>query len=107
MSNSNQIEDSPQSLRLVKGISLVLYQHDPLRIAHEENTLEYSNEAASISAKLCAGMTNEDLSQLVDTVLSNWFMPDWYTCRPTITKALQLENISVAISALIMSDLAS
>ena len=107
MSISNHKENNPQSLSLAKCITEILYKHDPLRIAFGENTLEYNNEAASIAARLCAGMTHEEIGTIVDDALSDWFWPDWHTCRPSLSKAHQLEVISGAIASILESYLAS
>ncbi|HEV2762990.1 MAG TPA: hypothetical protein VGV38_08350 [Pyrinomonadaceae bacterium] len=61
---------------LHRAIAEVLFRHDPVGIASEENADEYEPEARTILAKLDSCRSTEDVLWVVHKDFQGWFTPE-------------------------------
>jgi hypothetical protein len=58
---------------LLEAVSAVLFLHDPIGIAFEDNTDEYELEAATILKRMHPAISEQEVRKVVHEELVRWF----------------------------------
>ena len=75
-SDDRRAETTARYAQLEADVAAILYRHDPVGIAFDDNPGEYSPETSSILARIRDAGTVDDVRRIVHEEFVHWFDTD-------------------------------